>query len=260
MNKKVTPPLKWAGGKRWLVPELVKIYSKFHDYRLVEPFVGGLAVSLGLQPKKALLNDINPHLINFYKQLKKGLVSQIELQYDREFYDKLRSKFNRLIENNLINTKEAALIFYYLNRSGFNGLCRFNSSGLFNVPFGKYKTVNYISDFTEFKKVFKNWKFTYTDFEKLEIEKSDFLYVDPPYDVQFTKYSKQDFNWEDQERLIDWLKKKKNPIVLSNQATDRILDLYRKAGFKTRIISAPRKISSDGNRDNVDEVLAFKNL
>ena len=79
------PPLKWAGGKRWLVPYLKPLWQSHQDRRLVEPLCGGLAVTLGLMPKKALLNDVNSHVINFYQWLKKGLVSNLDMVYDQTY-------------------------------------------------------------------------------------------------------------------------------------------------------------------------------
>jgi DNA adenine methylase len=254
------PPLKWAGGKRWLIPHLASLYEKFSDRRLVEPFVGGMAVALGLRPKQALLNDVNPHVINFYRHLKDGLKSTIEMINDREFFFVQRSRFNTLVRDGRHDTHEAAELFFYLNRTAFNGLCRFNSKGEFNVPFGKYSSINYSRDFLGYQEVLSNWDFTCSDFEVLNIKKDDFLYIDPPYDVEFTKYSKDDFSWKDQVRLVEWLGKFDNPIVVSNQATQRILDLYQSAGFTISRISAPRRISCTGNRDRAWEMLAIKNI
>jgi DNA adenine methylase len=254
------PALKWAGGKRWLIPRILELYQKAESPRLIEPFVGGMAVALGLMPAKAHLNDINPHLINFYDQLKEGLLIETEMLNDKEFFYKQRELFNELIQKLESNHKERAILFYYLNRSCFNGLCRFNNSGLFNVPFGQYSTINYMRDFSGYKKLLKNWKFSCGDFEEIEILAGDFIYVDPPYDVEFTKYSKEDFNWDSQQRLVKWLSRYNNPIVASNQATPRILALYKEAGFVVEEISAPRRISSNGNRDRVLEMFAYKNL
>lgn len=257
-DKPLKPPLKWAGGKRWLLPHLRSIYNR--KYRLVEPFVGGMAVTLGLNPKRALLNDINPHLINFYKFLKEGLSISSPMKNQKQFFLKQREKFNDLIRNGLHASKEAAEIFYYMNRTAFNGLCRFNSKGEYNVPFGKYSKLNYTRDFTHYKTIFSGWVFKCGDFEQLEIESNDLIYVDPPYDVEFTKYSKDDFTWKDQQRLVEWLIEFKNPVIASNQATDRILKLYREAGFTIQKLLAPRMISCTGNRDRVFEMLATKNI
>jgi DNA adenine methylase len=256
----IKPPLKWAGGKRWLVPHLLPLWEPLSEYRLVEPLCGGLAVTLGLMPKKVLLNDINPHAINFYKWLKKGLNITIKMENDRELFATHRSRFNQLVANGSTNSKEEAELFYYLNRTCYNGLCRFNSKGEFNVPFGKYKTINYTHDFSLYKKVFKNWELSNVDFEKIPLNENDFIYADPPYDVEFTQYSKENFQWEDQERLASWLARYDGIVVLSNQATDRIMKLYQKLGFKLRLLDAPRMISSDGNRTRVKEVLATKGL
>lgn len=254
------PPLKWAGGKRWLVPILQKLYSSHRSKRLVEPFAGGLSVSLGLMPKRALINDISEHAINFYFWLKKGLQIELGMENDREHFLSMRKRFNALIKAGKSGTREAAELFYYLNRTCFNGLCRFNSSGEFNVPFGKYTKINYTRDFSAYRRVFKNWTFQARDFERLRIEKSDFVYTDPPYDVEFTRYAKNDFTWRDQLRLADWLAALKCPVVASNQATERVLRLYRKAGFTVQTVLAPRMISCDGNRAKAAEMLAFKNL
>lgn len=262
------PPLKWAGGKRWLVPQLRLLFESYRDRRLVEPMCGGLSVALGLNPKEALLNDVNPHLINFYRCLQAGLVSNVVMRNDQELYYEHRERFNSLARARVVNAgkkpslskadKERALLFYYLNRTGFNGLCRFNKQGLYNVPFGKYKTINYTVDFSHYQDVFKPWQFFETDFEKLEINKGDFIYADPPYDVEFTQYSKEGFSFEDQERLALWLSKHKGPVVLSNQATERIVRLYNKCGFQIYFLNAPRMISCSGDRSQVQEVLALK--
>jgi len=257
---KLTPPLKWAGGKWWLVPRLEKMYKPHRHRRLVEPFVGGLAVVLGLIPERALLNDINPHLINFYQWLKKGLATKLEMKYDRELYYTYRDYFNQLITKGKSNTQEAAELFYYLNRTCYNGLCRFNRKGEFNVPFGKYKTVTYTQDFTVYKEILRNWEFTCLDFRQVNILPGDFVYADPPYDVKFTKYNPDGFSWENQVTLAEMLSEHTGPVVLSNQATSRIVELYNRLGYKLQFIPAPRRISCDGNRDKVLEVLATRNL
>jgi DNA adenine methylase len=132
------PPLKWAGGKRWLVPHIRPIWENYRDRRLVEPFSGGLAVTLAMMPGRALLNDINPHAINFYTWLKHGIDIKIEMRNDRGLYYAHRERFNHLITHGYAASEEAAALFYYLNRSGYNWLCRFNQKGGFNVPFGRY--------------------------------------------------------------------------------------------------------------------------
>lgn len=254
------PPLKWAGGKRWLVPHLKPLWEPYSRQRLVEPFSGGLAVTLGLMPDKALLNDINVHLINFFKWVQKGLNIRLFLKNDKDLYYSYRKEFNALIKKGQENSREAAELFYYLNRTGYNGLCRFNRKDEFNVPFGRYKNINYSSEFASHSAVFKQWEFTCTDFAEISLSENDFIYADPPYDVEFTGYSKDGFSWEDQVRLVKWLVRHSGPVVLSNQATNRIVDLYIEHDFNINYYDAPRRISCTGDRKPVKEVLATRGL
>jgi DNA adenine methylase len=254
----LTPPLKWAGGKRWLVPTLEKLWRPHQERRLVEPFCGSLSVALGLQPRRALLNDINPHLYNLYRHLKKGLThGEVEMRYDKDHYYRCRDRFNELIQHGEHQTPEAALLFYLLNRTGFNGLCRFNSSGGFNIPFGKHKTVNFIDDFDAYRRRFRGWTFSNKDFSRLKIDQdADFVYIDMPYDGTFDDYSAGGFSWDDHLRLGEWAAHLNCPVVISNAATPRVRSLYRRLGFKMRTLDAPRSISCNGDRSKAKEVLA----
>lgn len=254
------PPLKWAGGKRWLLPYLAPLWQSHSSARYVEPFCGGLAAPLGLRPKRALLNDINPHLINFYTQLQRGLEITIEMENEEQSFYRHRSRFNKLIKDGEWQSAEAAQLFYYLNRSCFNGLCRFNQSGEFNVPFGTHKSITYATSFSRFKLLFENWAFTNRDIGELQIEAEDFVYADPPYDVEFTTYSAGGFSWDDQVRTAEWLAAHPGPVVLSNQATARIVELYEKLGFRINYLAGPRRISCTGDRSAAQEVLATKGL
>jgi DNA adenine methylase len=254
------PPLKWAGGKRWLVPTIRKIWQDHASRCFVEPFCGGLGVTLGLMPMRAVLNDVNPHLINFYQQLQRGLKVSIEMINDEECFYRHRDRFNVLITKGRWKTAEAAQLFYYLNRTGFNGLCRFNQNGEFNVPFGRHNSINYIRDFSRFEELLKNWRFTNTDLARVRVAPEDFIYADPPYDVEFTTYSAGGFTWKDQVRTAELLAKHCGPVLLSNQGTARIVKLYRSLGFKLRHLDGPRRISCTGDRTAAREVLASKNL
>jgi DNA adenine methylase len=249
--------------------------------RLVEPFVGGLSVALGLQPASALLNDANSHVVNFYRCVQQGLTNSLLMLNDPELYLQYRSTFNELatalhashgLEETSSQTQALhashgleetssqtqALLFYYLNRTGFNGLCRFNNKGEFNVPFGRYKTITYSPDFLEYRDLLSGWEFSCGDFAALSLQNDDFIYADPPYDRVFTKYSQQDFTWQDQERLAEWLHRHPGKVVVSNQATDRILALYQKLGFRVETIAAPRRIACNGNRKPALEMLASR--
>jgi len=243
-----------------LLPHVVPIWRQHEHRRYVEPFCGGLAMPLGLRPKRALLNDVNAHLINFYRQVQRGLSVTLDTRYEKELFYSHRARFNRLVNNRGAKSSEAAQLFYYLNRTCYNGLCRFNQSGEFNVPFGRYKTVNYATRFSPYRTLFRHWKFTNDDLEKLNVRDDDFVYADPPYDVEFTTYSAGGFSWDDQIRTAEWLAKHPGPVLLSNQATPRIVRLYRQLGFRLKFFDAPRRISSNGDRATAREVLASRNL
>ena len=254
------PPLKWAGGKRWQVPHILPYWQASKPPRLVEPFAGGLAIALALKPERALLNDINPHLINFYVWLKRGLVITEKFVNDERYYYRTRHRFNRLLRTGGGNSAEAAGLFYYLNRTGYNGLCRFNRSGEFNVPFGRYAQINYRYDFAEFVPAFGKWDFSCRHYEELDLADDDFIYADPPYDVDFTAYSKGGFDWDDQVGTATWLARHRGPVILSNQATARIVALYERLGFEHLTFPAPRRISCTGDRSPALEVIATRNL
>jgi DNA adenine methylase len=254
------PPLKWAGGKRWLVPHVRRLWKGHERRRLVEPFCGGLAMALGLIPGRALLNDVNPHLVTFYRHVRRGMVIRLPMENASDTYYAYRQIFNALIAAGRGHTREAASLFYYLNRTGFNGLCRFNSRGEFNVPFGSYARIAYVRDFSSYRSVFSRWEFSSADFEGLRLKLDDFVYADPPYDVPFTQYARVRFSWDDQVRAAEWLARHPGPVVLSNQATPRVVALYEKLGYELRMLSAPRRISCTGDRTPAREVLATRNV
>ncbi len=255
------PVLKWAGGKRWLIEELRKFFEP--NRRLVDPFVGGMSVPLGLEAKRALISDVNPHVMNLHMHLKTGMVkdekfNHIEFRHDQDVFYRNRELFNTLADTRQFWTTDGALLFYYLNRSCYNGLCRFNRRGLFNTPFGKYTTVNYETSFLQHRDAMKDWTLMCGDFESLPLDPEDFIYADPPYDVEFTSFAQRDFTWSDQERLAAWLARHKGPAMASNQATARIIELYRRYGFEVYQLPGPRTISSTGDRTPAQEILAVK--
>jgi DNA adenine methylase len=151
-------------------------------------------------------------------------------------------------------------LFYYLNRTGYNGLCRFNRSGEFNVPFGRYQRIGYARDFAMYRDILVRWTFTAGDVESVDLERGDFVYADPPYDVEFTQYARGGFSWEDQQRAAAWLARHEGPVVLVNQATDRIEQLYRKLGYRISHVDAPRLISCTGDRTPAREIIATRHL
>ncbi len=256
----VKPPLKWAGGKRWQIPHLKPLWAAHRHRRLVEPFCGGLAVTLGLVPDQALLNDVNPHLIHFYRRVQEGLTITMPLENNAEAFYDYRRRFNALLDDGHESSPEAASLFYYLNRTGYNGLCRFNRRGRFNVPFGRHATITYLRDFSAYRHLFSNWSFTSVDVERVAVRHDDFIYADPPYDVPFTHYASGGFDWAAQVRTAEWLARHPGPVVLANQATDRIVALYERLGFSLSFLEAPRMISCTGERRPAREVLATRHV
>jgi DNA adenine methylase len=228
--------------------------------RYVEPFCGGLAMALGLRPAGALLNDANPHLINFYRWLQHGLSLRIPLENSEGLYYRHRDRFNALVAQGGADTDEAAALFYYLNRPGYNGLCRFNRAGRFNVPFGRHAAIRYEHDFAPYQPLLEHWAFATGDFETVALQPDDFVYADPPYDVEFTQYVGNRFYWADQERAAAWLAAHPGPVVLVNQATPRVERLYQQSGFAVTFIDAPRRISCTGDRSATREIIATRNL
>jgi DNA adenine methylase len=206
------------------------------------------------------LNDVNPSLINFYSWLKRGLVTDLPMRNSETHYYAHRRRFNELLGSGGGETSEAAALFYYLNRTGYNGLCRFNRKGEFNVPFGRYTNITYTRDFSPYVQVLARWEFVSRDFEDVQLEPGDFVYADPPYDVQFTSYAAGGFAWEDQVRTAEWLARHRGPVVLVNQATDRIVTLYSVLGYRLTYLEAPRMINCTGDRTPAKEVVALRGL
>lgn len=252
------PALKYAGCKSFLLPRLTELYAPHRHRRLIEPFVGSMAVALGLQPKRALLADINSDLVAFHNRLRdpRPFLWMPKKISTNEEYLALRNTFNKSTDG-----LERGELFYALNKTCFNGLSRYNRSGVFNVPWGK-RTVELRRDFSEYVPVVFEWKIVSGDFGKIlsRIFEDDFVYVDPPYDDTFADYATGGFDWAAQERLAAQLATHPGPVVASNSATPRVLNLYHAHGFKVDVIGAPRRISANGNRNAVIEMLATKNL
>ena len=109
------------------------------------------------------------------------------------------------------------------------------------MPFGSYARIAYVRDFSAYRPVFSRWEFSSLDFEALRLKPGDFVYADPPYDVPFTQYARKHFSWDDQVRAAEWLARHKGPVVLSNQATPRVVALYRRLGYDLQFLAAPRR-------------------
>ena len=260
------PLLKWAGSKRWLIPRLRELYAPHRDKMLVEPFVGGMSVALGLMPARAKLADSNRHLINFHQAVRQGVeLAMPWMLNDRARYYEIRAAFNAMaacpIWEGWVDVLQAKR-FWYLNRTGFNGLCRFNRKGEANVPFGRYKSINYNWDTAPYKAAMRDWRLLACDFRAVDLGGADgFVYSDPPYaGGGFVGYQGAGFRYKDQIMLAGKLAAHRGPVVASNAATPEMLELYGDLGFRLDVIDAPRRIACNGDRRPAKEMLATRNL
>jgi len=256
----MNPPIKWPGGKRWLAPKIAEIYKDYTDSIFVEPFAGACAVAMYMEVGAAICNDYNPHVINFWWEIKRGLEINRPMENDRDMYYKYRAEFNSLIMSYDWLGDTPAELFYYLNKTGYNGLFRVNKKGRFNVPFGRHKSIAYQRSFEDEERIIRDWEFYYGDFEDTPIPPECFIYADPPYDDGFDAYTSGGFSWKDQVRLCRWLASYPGPVIASNKATPRIVDLYTNNGFDIEYLDGPRSISSDGDRSTVKEIFATRRI
>jgi len=269
-KKSITPVLKWVGGKRQLFGEIKKYIPEFKTY--YEPFLGGGAVFFGLQPERAVVNDINSSLMCVYRVIRDHTDELIEVlkqhKNEAEYFYKIRNWDRDKEEFERKNDILKASRIIYLNKTCYNGLFRVNRAGEFNAPFGRYKNPGIVNEkaLLAVASYLRRPGITLlnTDFEKSlqGVEKDDFVYFDPPYDpvsdsANFTGYDKRGFDRGEQKRLkllCDELNKRGTKFLLSNSATDFIFDLYKE--YTIMIIKAKRSVNSRADRrGEVDEVL-----
>lgn len=269
----VAPVVKWVGGKRQLIPEIEK-YIPAHYSTYYEPFLGGGALLFHLQPKKAVVNDVNEELINLYQVIKDNVDELVEdlkkHKNEPDYFYHIRALDRDLEKYQSLTPVERASRIHYLNKTCFNGLFRVNSQGQFNTPFGRYKNPNIVNEenLRAVSEYFNraNIRFRCCDFEEAIkwARKGSFIYFDPPYDPvsdtsSFTGYDKGGFDRGEQKRLkelCDRLNDRGIKFLLSNSATDFILELYN--DYTIEIVQAKRSINSKANkRGEVDEVLVM---
>jgi DNA adenine methylase len=261
MDKYKKSFLKWAGGKYKILHHILQHIPV--DSMYIEPFSGSGVVWLNVQNKNKIVNDINSDLINLFNLLDNNMIDACKKLFndsdENKFYE-YREEFN--------TTKDLyrkSILFIYLNRHCFNGLCRYNKSGKFNVPFGKYKTIyfpqNELQNFIIQKKTvsFLNTNFDEL-FYKFGNDKNVCIYCDPPYDVldstsYFVDYSKESFGRNEQKILADCILQSKCKVIISNHDTPFIREIYK--GLKFIEIEVQRNISCK-NRRKVNEVIIIK--
>lgn len=268
LDIKMKPFLKWAGSKQKIMPQIISALPS--GKRLVEPFVGSGAVFLNTDYESYIVGDINIDLINLYTTLKTE--GQPFIDYCKTFFvdgnDRIVYNKNRDIFNTTNNVREKSALFVYLNRHCFNGLCRYNSKGGFNVPFGKYNTIYFPEkEMLEFHKKSQKVEFIHSDFSNIMnmAEKDDVVYCDPPYlplssTSNFKDYAPDAFGMNKQEQLATMAEQLMNnciPVVISNHDTETARQLYHNANMVS--IDVRRTISANGNRDKVKEVIAIFN-
>ena len=263
--------LKWAGGKKKIVSEIASLLPKKGKKRLVEPFVGGGSVFLNLDFDEYLLVDMNKDLINLFNIIKNQpteFIADAQKFFNGdhnqpEKYYNFRSQFNQSDD-----PYERSLLFLYLNRHGYNGLCRYNKSGGYNVPFGRYKHPYFPNEELKyFSEKAQKATFMQGDFETAfaQLEADDVVYCDPPYSPinrtsNFTAYAGNSFTDEDQLRLVhcaEVARSKKIPTLISNHYVDFTRELYKDAN-KKKLLQVQRSISQKGKgRIKVKEILAL---
>lgn len=258
--------LKWMGGKGRIIPQLL-IYLPKGD-RLIEPFVGGGNVFINTNHRQYVLSDINQDLINVYRHIKRDhqrLIQLIDLLFaEKPNYYEAREKFN----NSCQNINRAAL-FIYLNRHCFNGVCRYNKNGQFNVPEGKHKNIhNPKIELMTFANKFSLFSISidiiHCDFENTinKAGSGDIIYCDPPYlplcgETSFNGYTPLSFDYNETDRLVFSLYKavKRGACaVVSNHNTPDTRYLFRQ--FKIHSIQARRSVAANGDRKPANEIIA----
>lgn len=272
-NKLVAPVVKWVGGKRQIIDQITKYVPKtFSTY--YEPFLGGGAVLFELQPRKAVVNDINSELINLYEVIKDNVEELIEdlkqHRNEEDYFYEIRELDRDKDKYNKLTPVQRASRIIYLNKTCYNGLFRVNKAGEFNTPFGNYKNPNIVNEITlrAVSNYFNKAKITFIckDFEEVlkGARKGAFVYLDPPYypvsdTASFTGYDKGGFDRDEQIRLkktCDKLNEKGIKFLLSNSATNFIKDLYK--DYRIEVIQAKRAINSKADkRGEIDEVLVM---
>ena len=270
-SKLVSPVVKWAGGKRQLLDEILpRMPRRISLY--CEPFLGGGAVLFARQPKNAMVNDLNGDLMLVYEVIRDDVEALIQSlrQHENtaEYFYRIRD-FDRDKEfYGSLSRVEKASRLLYLNRTCYNGLFRVNASGEFNTPFGRYKNPTIVNE-PVLRAVSRylsaaHVRLLHEDFADTlrRVPRGGFVYLDPPYDpvsdtASFTGYSKGGFGREDQRRLRDCcddLTRRGVEFLLSNSSTDFIRELY--AAYTVETVHATRAVNADAaGRGAVEEVL-----
>ena len=268
LKKETYPIVKWVGGKRQLMFELLKNMPKSYS-RYFEPFIGGGALFFELQPDNAYISDMNEELINLYQVVKDNVDELIDdlskHEVSKEYFLEIRN-IDRTEKYAELSNVERASRFIYLNRTCFNGMYRVNSKGEFNVPFGHYKNPRIIDEnnLLNCSELLKKTEIKCADFTEIlaKVKKGDFVYFDPPYvplneTSSFTSYTKDGFDIDMQFKLrdvCDELDSMSVKFMLSNSDTKLVNELY--SNYKIKKVFASRQINANADgRGKITEVL-----
>lgn len=271
---RVEPPrpfLKWAGGKGRLLPDLIsRAPSSFERY--FEPFMGGAALFFALQPENSELSDVNRELVNAFQVVKddpNSLIQELSRHLNnRRYFYKIR-KLDRRTDFWTYSPVERAARFIYLNKTCFNGLCRVNSEGQFNVPYGMYKNPKIVDEenLLACSAALASTKIIERPYEAIldHAKAGDFVYFDPPYiplteTASFTSYASDGFTLSDQQRLAEFcgeLNQKGVLFMLTNSDTPLAEELYR--SFFVEKINSPRSVSADGTKRKAVKDIVVRN-
>lgn len=267
--------LKWAGSKYAIRHNIMELLPA--GKRLIEPFTGSGVIFLNSHYKHYLLSEKNKDLVDLYQFLQKEGATFINdcrhyfnpKHNTAEKYLEFRKIFNETL-NDASRRRERAMLFLYLNRHGYNGLCRYNNSGYFNVPFGRYvQPILPENTMHIFHQKSQSAVFQHADFREImkKAKKGDVIYCDPPYvplssTAKFSSYISQEFSNIDQQELVqhaDKLSQRGIPVIISNHDTPETREYYKNAEIISLEVS--RHISCNiKNRKKVSELIAvFKN-
>ena len=271
-NSSIAPFVKWAGGKRQLIPQIrERMPEKYNDY--YEPFVGGGAVIFDLLPANAMINDINKALVNTYRRicnepddfLKEVNRLDNDMWEDgKKYYYSIREHYNDKLMRSEYDVELAAL-FVFINKHCFNGLYRVNGKGLFNVPYNNSRRVSVDEDvIMTTSEYLQGVTIIDGDFEQAckNARKGDFVFIDSPYaplnPTAFEAYTKEGFDIESHKRLAklyDKLTARGCYCMLTNHNTELINELYGNKDYKIDVVSVKRMINSDASNRVGEEVI-----
>ena len=271
-NSNAAPFVKWAGGKRQLLPQIkARMPEKYNNY--YEPFVGGGAVTFELLPARALINDINKALINAYRQICNEpeaflqAVNKLDSEMwedGKEYYYSLRQRYNDKLMKSEYDVELAAL-FVFINKHCFNGLYRVNGKGLFNVPYNNSRRASVDEKvIREVSAYLQDVTIVEGDFEEAckKAKRADFVFIDSPYaplnPTSFESYTKEGFDIECHRRLAkfyDELTARGCYCMLTNHNTELINELYGNKGYKIDVVNVKRMINSDASNRVGEEVI-----